>query len=181
MGKDTMAETIYVNLEVLSLLREGQKLRVKRHRFWQLYNEESGVYRWVPEAVRRWWDASSRHSDLTTILDTYEVAMNTARHLEKDSHPSAPDSKRRLVELMGRSLNGLKMMQRTYADDATMVSRIGHLSDRVRECVERHGGVVTDQIELVVGVAETAAGTAGTAGTDPAVAAGKSKKKKRTG
>ena len=142
-------ETVFVNLEVLSKLREGQKLRVKRHRFWQLYNEETGIYRWVPEGVRRWIDSSNRHTDLTTIIDTYEAAMSAAAHLsEKPNDTTAQNTKTRLVELMAKSMAGLKMMQRTYSEDATMVSRIAHLIDRVTAAVTSHGVVASEQLEL---------------------------------
>ena len=143
-------ETIFVNLEVLSKLREGQKLRVKRHRFWQLYNEESGLYRFVPEGVRRWLDSSSRHTDLTTIIDTYEAAMSAAEHLRKEQSAVADNTRTRLAELMGKSLAGLKMMQRTYSEDATMVSRIAHLADRVAACVRQHGVVASEQLEVAM-------------------------------
>ena len=144
-------ETVFVNLEVLSKLREGQKLRVKRHRFWQLYNEESGIYRWVPEGVRRWLDASSRHTDLTTIIDTYEAAMSAADHLRREpQRPAAESTRKSLVELMARSLAGLKMMQRTYSEDATMVSRVAHLVNRITACVEEHGVVASEQLKLVM-------------------------------
>lgn len=176
-------ETIFVNLQVLSQLREGQKLRVKRHRFWQLYNEESGLYRWVPEGVRRWLDSSSRHTDLTTIIDTYEAAMSAAEHLRKEQTSSADNTRIRLAELMAKSLAGLKMMQRTYSEDATMVSRIGHLTDRVAACVQQHGIIASEQLELAmlddVDITETNAEGNAETSTGASTEKKQSKKKKK--
>ncbi len=174
-------ETIFVNLQVLSQLREGQKLRVKRHRFWQLYNEESGLYRWVPEGVRRWLDSSSRHTDLTTIIDTYEAAMSAAEHLRKEQTSAADNTRTRLAELMAGSLAGLKMMQRTYSEDATMVSRIGHLTDRVAACVLQHGVIASEQLELAMldDVDTTATDAEGNAGVGTGAGAEKKQSKKK--
>lgn len=174
-------ETIFVNLQVLSQLREGQKLRVKRHRFWQLYNEESGLYRWVPEGVRRWLDSSSRHTDLTTIIDTYEAAMSAAEHLRKEQTSAANNTRIRLAELMAKSLAGLKMMQRTYSEDATMVSRIAHLTDRVAACVQQHGVIASEQLELAMldDVDTTATDAEGNAGAGTGAGAEKKQSKKK--
>lgn len=174
-------ETIFVNLQVLSQLREGQKLRVKRHRFWQLYNEESGLYRWVPEGVRRWLDSSSRHTDLTTIIDTYEAAMSAAEHLRKEQATAADNTRIRLAELMAKSLAGLKMMQRTYSEDATMVSRIAHLTDRVAASVQQHGVIASEQLELAMldDVDNTATDAEANAGAAAGAGAEKKQSKKK--
>ena len=131
--------------------------------------------------MRRWLDSSSRHTDLTTIIDTYEAAMSAAEHLRKEQATAADNTRIRLAELMAKSLAGLKMMQRTYSEDATMVSRIAHLSDRVAACVRLHGVVASEQLE--VAMLDDVDAEQGT-GTDTGTATGtgtekKSSKKKK--
>lgn len=129
-----MSETTLVNLSILSQLALGERLRVRgQGRFWQLYaarDEHAFRFR-IPEMLLRWWDGSSRHSDFTAILDMYAEATQSLKRLKLDTSPSARATERALVQRLRASVDGLRMLERTYAGDLTLVSRIQRLVERV--------------------------------------------------
>ena len=122
-----------VNLSVLAKLSLGERLRVRHGRFFQLYaRRNNGSFRFVvPEAIQRWWDGSTRHSDFQQILDTYENASSTLDKLGKEVSDQARATERALVKRMRESVDGLNTLSRTYGDDITLVSRIQRLKERV--------------------------------------------------
>ena len=134
-----MSETTMVNLSVLSQLTLGERLRVRRGRFFQLYSERNtgGFTLRMPEMLQRWWDGSSRHSDFAAILDCYDNASTTLRTLAADADSAAARAtETALVRRLRASLQGLQMLRRTYASDITLVSRIQRLEERVRQLCE---------------------------------------------
>ena len=130
-------ETVCVNLEVLASLRLGEKLRVRHGRFWELYgrNETGGVRLNVPESIMRWWDGSSRHSDFNSILDTFNIAFEKLRALDKDDSPVSKEIAKQLVHRMKESQKGLTVLSRTYQDDVTLCARIRCLQERIQQKV----------------------------------------------
>lgn len=135
-----MSETTMVNLSVLSALSLGERLRVRHGRFFQLYTRRSEArFQFVlPESIVRWWDGSTRHSDFQAILDTYESAHSTLEKLGKETTEDARSTESALVKRMRDSLKGLHTLERTYADDITLVSRIDRLIERVELVCSRY-------------------------------------------
>lgn len=127
-------ETVCVNLEVLASLRLGEKLRVRHGRFWELYgrNESGGIRIAVPEAIMRWWDGSSRHSDFNSILDTFNLAFSSLASFEKEKKVKAAEQ---LMQRMRESQRGLNVLARTYQDDVTLCARIRCLHERILQKV----------------------------------------------
>lgn len=130
-----MSEVVMVNLSVLSQLRLGERLRCRHGRFFQLYHRRgTGFSLTVPETFLRWWDGSSRHSDFRAVLDVYNTGMNEIAHLRTEKGDVARSTERQLLRRMRESLRGLKILERTYASDVTLVSRIQRLRERVEMC-----------------------------------------------
>ena len=142
-------ETVCVNLEVLASLRLGEKLRVRHGRFWELYgrNENGGVRFNVPEAIMRWWDGSSRHSDFNSILDTFNIAFEKLRALDKDDSPVSKEIAKQLVHRMKESQKGLTVLSRTYQDDVTLCARIRCLKERIQQKVPAEEEELSDVSE----------------------------------
>lgn len=130
-----MSETVMVNLSVLGKLQLGEKLRVRHGRFFQLYHRRDGTFRFsMPETLLRWWDGSSRHSDFRAVLDVYNAGMTEIAHLRREEGDVAKATERQLLQRMTESLRGLHVLERTYAEDVTLVSRIQRLRERVCLC-----------------------------------------------
>lgn len=129
-----------VNLSVLAKLSLGERLRVRHGRFFQLYARRTeGRFQFVvPEAIQRWWDGSTRHSDFQQILDTYEQATSTLDKLGNEVSDNARATERALVKRMRESVGGLNTLTRTYADDVTLVSRIQRLRERVELVCDKY-------------------------------------------
>lgn len=124
-----------VNLSVLGKLQLGERLRCRHGRFFQLYHRRDGKFSFtVPETLLRWWDGSSRHSDFRAVLDVYNAGMVEIAHLRREDGEVAEATKRQLLQRMTDSLRGLRVLERTYAEDVTLVSRIQRLRERVRLC-----------------------------------------------
>lgn len=130
-----MSETVMVNLSVLGKLQLGEKLRVRHGRFFQLYHRRDGRFSLsMPETLLRWWDGSSRHSDFRAVLDVYNAGMTEIAHLGREEGDVAKATERQLLQRMTDSLRGLHVLERTYAQDVTLVSRIQRLRERVCLC-----------------------------------------------
>lgn len=124
-----------VNLSVLGKLQLGEKLRVRHGRFFQLYHRRDGRFSLsMPETILRWWDGSSRHSDFRAVLDVYNAGMTEIAHLRREEGEVAKATERQLLQRMTESLCGLHVLERTYAEDVTLVSRIQRLRERVCMC-----------------------------------------------
>ena len=124
-----------VNLSVLGKLQLGEKLRVRHGRFFQLYHRRDGRFKFsMPETLLRWWDGSSRHSDFRAVLDVYNAGMSEIAHLRREEGEVAKATQRQLLQRMTDSLRGLHVLERTYAEDVTLVSRIQRLRERVCMC-----------------------------------------------
>ena len=134
-ARHNMSETVMVNLSVLGKLQLGEKLRVRHGRFFQLYHRRDGRFRFsMPETLLRWWDGSSRHSDFRAVLDVYNAGMTEIAHARKEEGEVAKATERQLLQRMTESLRGLHVLERTYAEDVTLVSRIQRLRERVCMC-----------------------------------------------
>ena len=130
-----MSETVMVNLSVLGKLQLGERLRCRHGRFFQLYHRRDGRFTFtMPETLLRWWDGSSRHSDFRAVLDVYNAGMVEIAHLRREEGEVAKATERQLLQRMTDSLRGLRVLERTYAEDVTLVSRIQRLRERVRLC-----------------------------------------------
>lgn len=124
-----------VNLSVLNKLQLGERLRCRHGRFFQLYHRRDGRFTFsMPETLLRWWDGSSRHSDFRAVLDVYNAGMTEIAHLRREEGDVAKATERQLLQRMTDSLRGLRVLERTYAEDVTLVSRIQRLRERVRLC-----------------------------------------------
>ena len=124
-----------VNLSVLNKLQLGERLRCRHGRFFQLYHRRDGRFTLtMPETLLRWWDGSSRHSDFRAVLDVYNAGMVEIAHLRREDGEVAKATERQLLQRMTDSLRGLRVLERTYAEDVTLVSRIQRLRERVRLC-----------------------------------------------
>lgn len=132
---DYMSETVMVNLSVLGKLQLGEKLRVRHGPFFQLYHRQDGRFRLsVPETILRWWEGSSRHSDFRAVLDVYNVGMREIAQLRREEGDVARATETQLLQRMKESMRGLRVLERTYAEDITLVSRIQRLRERVCLC-----------------------------------------------
>lgn len=124
-------EIVMVNLDVLSQLQLGSRLRCRHGRFFQLYPQSQGLRFTIPTMILRWWESSSRHSDFQAIADVYALAASMLGRLEQIDTPHARATETALVQRLRASLRGLDVFTRTYADDVTLVSRLRRLRERV--------------------------------------------------
>ena len=69
-------EIVMVNLDVLSQLQLGSRLRCRHGRFFELYPQSHGFRFVVPTMFLRWLESSLRHSDFQAIADVYATATN---------------------------------------------------------------------------------------------------------
>lgn len=124
-------EIVMVNLDVLSQLQLGSRLRCRHGRFFELYPQSQGFRFVVPTMFLRWWESSSRHSDFQAIADVYATATNMLAQLSQLHTNHARAVETALVRRLRLSLRGLDVFTRTYADDVTLVSRLQRLRERV--------------------------------------------------
>ena len=121
-------EPLYVNLDVISQLEEGERISVREGRFFQLRRDGFSL----PDFLQRWWSGANRHSDFRAIQDLYITAFDNLDRLQKkNDHHSKAD----LIMLMKRlraSEKGLHVYERTYGDDVTLCARICRLREQVR-------------------------------------------------
>ena len=120
-----------VNLDVLSQLQLGSRLRCRHGRFFELYPQSQGFRFVIPTMLLRWWESSSRHSDFQAIADVYATATNMLAQLSQLHTEHARAVEAALVRRLRLSLRGLDVFTRTYADDVTLVSRLQRLRERV--------------------------------------------------
>lgn len=159
-----MSETVMVNLSVLSKLRLGERLRCRHGRFFQLYHRRDGRFSLsMPETLLRWWDGSNRHSDFRAVLDVYNAGMTEIAHLRREESEVARATEQQLLQRMKDSLHGLRVLERTYETDVTLVSRIQRLRERVRMCC----GIDEDDDEVEDTLHATIASTGSTVSPPP--------------
>lgn len=127
MYKHSM-EPLYVNLDVISKLEEGERISVREGRFFQLRRDGFSL----PDFIQRWWSGANRHSDFRAIQDLYTTAFENLDRLHKKSDDKSKADLIMLLKRMRSSERGLHVYERTYGEDVTLCARICRLREQVR-------------------------------------------------
>ena len=105
-----MLRDVYVNLKVLGNLQPFERIQTRQKHFKIIRNSI------LPEWVYRFFDGSTRESDLQRIQDVCEIAMENV------------DSDRdNVLEHLQYAKLGLLSLKKTYETDTTMLARIDTL------------------------------------------------------
>lgn len=118
MGNEDFIDQILTSLKVISMIKEGQKVRI-RNGIFDLETRSTGF----GAAVRRWIHNDTRHNTLLYIRNVVGHALE----LIKISNQSD-----KLVVALNETLTGLSALAVTYGDDMGTVAAIGVLQLRIR-------------------------------------------------
>jgi len=121
MGGQEFVDQLLTSLRVISLLKEGQKLRV-RNGLLGIEPKSTGL----PTAINRWIHNDSRHTALMYIKNVVSNSMEISKTHSKDRINSA------LLE----SLTGLGALSVTYGNDVSVAAMIHVLQERIKNHVE---------------------------------------------
>ena len=121
-------EPLYVNLDVVSKLEEGERISVREGRFFQLRRDGFSI----PDFIQRWWSGANRHSDFRAIQDLYTSAFDSLDRLQKKTDNKSKADLIMLLKRMRDSEKGLHVYERTYGEDVTLCARICRLREQVR-------------------------------------------------
>ena len=123
MGDEDFIDQVLTSLKVISMIKEGQKVRV-RNGILDLETRSTGVY----AAIRRWVNNDSRHN---TILYIKNV-VNNALTISKMGRQTT-----KLEDALTETIGGLSALSVTYGNDIGTVAIIGVLQSRIRTELEK--------------------------------------------
>ena len=121
MGGQDFVDQLLTSLRVISLLKEGQKLRV-RNGLLGIEPKSTGI----PTAVNRWVHNDNRHTSLMYIKNVVNNSMELSKTHSKD----------RINSALSESLTGLGALSVTYGNDVSVAAMIHVLQERIKNHVE---------------------------------------------
>ena len=129
MGNEDFIDQILTSLKVISMIKEGQKVRIRNGLF-DLETRSTGL----GAAVRRWIHNDTRHNTILYIRNVVGHALE----LIKISNQSD-----KLINALTETLNGLSALTVTYGDDMGTVAAIGILQLRIKSDLELSSSQIT--------------------------------------
>jgi|TARA_B110001452_G_scaffold92137_1_gene75972 hypothetical protein len=114
-------ETTLINLRILRSLEPGFRLDTTQ-RLFQVHQKRSQL---VPTWFTRWWSSQDRRSDVSRIQLLFHQAHQCSENTEGAS-------KKRMIEYIRDSVEGLKNLQTTYRTDLTMTALIDVILDQIK-------------------------------------------------
>ena len=119
MGAEDFVDGLLTSLKIISMIKEGQKVRV-RNGLLDLEPESTGV----KAAVRRWIHNDSRQSTIIYIRNTVNQSMeltNMVNGLDK------------VNKALEECLTGLRALTVTYGDDTGTIASLEVIQMRIRD------------------------------------------------
>lgn len=113
MSSEEFVDQILTSLKVISMIKEGQKVKV-RDGLLSLEVYSTGVM----TGLRRWINRDNRLTTLRYIRNTVIQAMTL--------------SDERVTHALKEAMNGLNCLAITYGDDAGVTAAIDVIKDRIR-------------------------------------------------
>ena len=114
-------ETTLINLRILRSLEPGFRLDTTQ-RLFRVHQKRSQL---VPTWFTRWWSSQDRRSDVSRIQLLFHQAHQCSENTEGAS-------KKRMIEYIRDSVEGLKNLQTTYRTDLTMTALIDVILDQIK-------------------------------------------------
>ena len=124
-GQDFI-DQILTSLKVISMIKEGQKVKV-RNGLLSLETVSSGF----PVAIRRWIHSDNRH---TTILYIKNVISN-AMEIILIKHDQSEKLEHALIDC----ITGLGALAVTYGEDASVTATLHVLQERIKSKIKNYG------------------------------------------
>ena len=122
MGSEDFIDQILTSLKVISMIKEGQKVRI-RNGLLDLETKSTGL----GAAMRRWLHNDTSHNALLYIKNVVGHALELIK-ISSQSY--------KLESGLTESLTGLSALTVTYGDDMGTVAAIGVLQLRIRSELE---------------------------------------------
>lgn len=119
MSNEEFVDQILTSLKVISMIKEGQKVKV-RDGLLSLEVQSTGVL----AGIRRWINKDNRLTTLRYIRNTVIQAMT----LTDD----------RVNQALKEAMNGLNCLTITYGDDAGVTAAIDVIKDRIQSRETHH-------------------------------------------
>jgi hypothetical protein len=121
MGGPDFVDQLLTSLRVISMLKEGQKLRV-RNGLLGIEFKSTGI----PTAINRWVHNDNRYTSLMYIKNVVNNSMEISRTHSKD----------RINTALTDSLTGLGALSVTYGSDVSVAAMIHVLQERIKNHVQ---------------------------------------------
>ena len=110
-----------LNLKIISRVRAFDRLDTTTSVF-HIRNASS----YIPQWLYRWWTSSSREHDVSRLEALYKNAFEVC---------NGPD-RNIIIQDLEQSIAGLKALNTTYDDDATIQSRIELIIDNIENILK---------------------------------------------
>ena len=115
-------QNVLINLKVLESLKSHVRLDTTESLF-----RIHATHSWVPSWAKRWWSTQSRVTDISRIQNLYSKAIK----LVVDVHPDSE----RIQKYLSNSIQGLKNLKITYANDVTTAALLDVIVDNVTRLI----------------------------------------------
>tara|TARA_X000000950_G_C13737534_1_gene587026 strand:- start:77 stop:475 length:399 start_codon:yes stop_codon:yes gene_type:complete len=110
-----------INMKVISKLQPDVKLDTAATLF-KIYEPVA----YIPVWFTRWWAVSNRKTDIARVTLLYEEVLKI---LEENSIDEP--TKKQLISTLKDSVTGLNNLKSTYQEDATCVSSIEYIIEKI--------------------------------------------------
>ena len=111
-------QNVLINLKVLESLKSHVRLDTTE----TLFRIHTTVT-WVPTWAKRWWSVQSRVTDISRIQNLYARAIQSVADGHHDSE--------RIKKYLTNSIQGLKNLKITYANDVTTSALLDVIIDNI--------------------------------------------------
>jgi hypothetical protein len=111
-------QNVLINLKVLESLKSHVRLDTTESLF-----RIHATHSWVPSWAKRWWSTQSRVTDISRIQNLYSKAIKGV----VDGHPDSE----RIQKYLSNSIQGLKNLKITYANDVTTAALLDVIVDNI--------------------------------------------------
>jgi hypothetical protein len=111
-------QNVLINLKVLECLKSHVRLDTTESLF-RIHTPSA----WVPAWVKRWWSVQSRVTDISRIQNLYAKAIQCVADEHHDSE--------RIKNYLTNSIQGLKNLKITYANDVTTSALLDVIIDNI--------------------------------------------------
>lgn len=119
MSAQDAIDQILTSLKVISMIKEGQKVKV-RNGLLDLENHSNGFN----VGVRRWLNNDNRHTTLLYIKNSINNALGMIK--------LNPEHCEHISQYLADSTNGLNSLEITYGNDASITASLQVLQERIK-------------------------------------------------
>jgi hypothetical protein len=111
-------QNVLINLKVLESLKSHVRLDTTETLF-RIHTPSA----WIPAWAKRWWSVQSRSTDISRIQNLYAKAIQGVSTGHDDSE--------RIKKYLTNSIQGLKNLKITYANDVTTSALLDVITDNI--------------------------------------------------